>query len=753
MAGNSPGAGEASPLADDRAAIEHMLEIARTETVVHTQRCSAHTTVTLHHLKESTARLTERREEVNAAHAEVCRLKEEHLLAVAVLHADREELTALQLAFAKEKEEFERRAAVVKERDTLCESLQQAQARLREELAAVSADRDHLHGQLMPVPLAAKVGVQEAIANLARLLHEHAAGNAAEHLQADILDDRDRLEALVARLQQENEMWSREVPPDVAFNATQPWTGPPDSLAESEEEASWSPSAPDLDRLEDLVARLQADKEDLRCQLEAAVEDVRRMCGISPPATSMQVMVGTRSWVSDLDLEQPLLVAKLERERDAARMEAEALRQDSLGAQAELTRLLQEIQALSASEAELRHRLDAAEAQKRDAELAHQEAQTTADASHALLQSQLSALKAELLAVLDLNNTIEIEPRGSSAHEPIHEPVEQSEVTTQTDEDGMEAKLHALRCEQAELLEGTQHLRAENDGLRKRVADLEAVKPTAETIGLETAPGPEDPSALLAQREQEIRLLMTALTEANRRFEALGCRRVEVDDESHASRSHPGTVAGLRIHNLRRTWSDSPSNHAGVYVPSRLLHRPPQDTEASHLKSTSTSSANTPQPFRAVPMPMRLPLGSPPRPLDPRTAEQFREIPITLGYLLHLKLSFQAADTDQQGALDLIKLGRWCVKVGYVDIAFSHLQSMIEQVDVTRTGTVAFWPFFAIQSHLHLNLGAKGHPLRDWLTFVTSPPTTRRASEPLHGVVSPIRPASARRLREHGPDT
>eukprot|EP00669_Euglena_mutabilis_P009632 TRINITY_DN4494_c0_g1_i1.p1 TRINITY_DN4494_c0_g1~~TRINITY_DN4494_c0_g1_i1.p1 ORF type:complete len:478 (+),score=58.18 TRINITY_DN4494_c0_g1_i1:687-2120(+) len=477
------------------------------------------------------------------------------------------------------------------------------------------------------------------------------------------------------------------------------------------------------------------------------------MCGISPPATSLQVMVGTRSWVSDLDLEQPLLVAKLERERDAARMEAQALRQDSLGAQAELTRLLQEIKALSASEAELRHRLDAAEAQKRDAELAHQEAQTTADASHALLQSR------SVHRVLDLNNTIEVGPRGSSAHEapqPIHEPVEQSEVTTQTDEDGMESKLHALRCEKAELLAGTQLLVAENDGLRKRVADLEAVKPTAETIQLETAPGPEDPSALLAQREQEIRLLMTALTEANRRFEALGCRRVEVDGDSPASRSHPGTVAGLRIHNLRRTWSDSPSNHAGVYVPSRLLHRPPQDTEASHLKSTSTSSVNSPPPFRTAPMSMRLAPGIPPPPagpLDPRTVEQFREIPITLGYLLHLKLSFQAADTDQQGALDLIKLGRWCVKVGYVDIAFSHLQSMIEQVDVTRTGTVAFWPFFAIQSHLHLNLGAKGHPLRDWLAFVTSPSTTRRASEPLHGVVSPIRPASAKRLREHGPDT
>eukprot|EP00668_Euglena_longa_P019128 GGOE01023836.1.p1 GENE.GGOE01023836.1~~GGOE01023836.1.p1 ORF type:complete len:813 (-),score=227.04 GGOE01023836.1:411-2795(-) len=779
--------GDRQYLHKERVAIAEMLEIAKLEAVSQSQKARGNLGKMLQHLKEGTKLLEERRAEVAQAQKEFLQIKEEHVKAVVQLNLEREQLIVLQLAFVKEKEELAHELQKVQEKEKmlggldvmqllheqreLCKKLQNSKDLLEQDCIALrnivwaqssleemskydkaveveanclrlQMERDELRCQLLrtqeihtgsasPSQDVDPSG-REDIDALVKVIEEELQALQAEReallRDSDLAGDCARLETIVSSLQQEKEALEQELQ-----------TRPSDFKVWS---AMWvqGEETSDLEKLEGVVERLQAEKEELEAKLCTALEECQ--------ASNLQLhnaVCGSDSTAMQEAGEQPVPLQKqlVRMQEEASRMQAERLK-----AERSLEELGMAMQAAEQTNAALQAEVASLEKEKSRLAKALQEAPGQADPPAASIMEQLR----EAVARLQVENT--------ALEEKLFVALEECQELKRSGD---------AKATMAEQIRTTKKV---NAALQAQVASLEREKAQL-TTALEAATKfGESCQANCSQREQETKLLMTALAEANKRFETLGCRRIEPaghGEESVSGRPHLGFVAGLRNGTKRVSSSESRrSLMEEILGDSSTFQHPLLQTPES-LNSKTTGSlllnehragdtffheASPPHPTRppdlfASPDSLLRPLHHANAPaLELHLEEQFKDTYITLGYLVHIKLSFQAADTDQQGQLDMAKLGEWCLKVGYVDITFSHLKAMIDQVDLTKTQTVSFWSFFAIQSYMHLNLRGKGVALQHWLCFIMLP-SLRPAIGPLLPpvVVSPIRPSDAEHLR------
>eukprot|EP00667_Euglena_gracilis_P003267 EG_transcript_3273 len=116
------------------------------------------------------------------------------------------------------------------------------------------------------------------------------------------------------------------------------------------------------------------------------------------------------------------------------------------------------------------------------------------------------------------------------------------------------------------------------------------------------------------------------------------------------------------------------------------------------------------------PMPKLPPL--PPLPgragqLQPATWDNFRALPITMGFLISTKLCFQEADPGYQGFVPTSTLQQWSAADNDGGLA----AKLVDQADVHKTGRINFWSFLGIQ--VYMALGMYGHAdMRDWILFL-----------------------------------
>eukprot|EP00667_Euglena_gracilis_P002503 EG_transcript_2506 len=714
-------------LHQERAAIAEMLEKANLEALSQAQKARGNYGKMLQHLKEGEERLRERRAELAQAQEVVLRAKEDHTQAVAQLNGDREELTALQLAFVREKEEFEERLQREQEKEKshgTSEMLQRLQDQ-KELCNQLELERDGLRRQLLELqglqtgalgpPQEDVTGREaESLHVLVKAIEEGRRTLQAEMeamlRDSDLVEDFTRLEQLVSSLQQEKDTLQQEL--SVATAKLKEESLQPNTQGDS-----------DMQKLERLVERLQAEMEELETKLTTALGECQSLKQELDAATSK---VEQQKWQAELE--------HVQRELATAREEVGRMQAERLKAEADREELCRAMLALEQGNAALRSQVDTLEREK----------------------------------------ATQVVPPVMDNEERSKEVI----ARLRAEKGELEAKLQLALAEQQALRQAAEKattLQAQVATLGREKSQLTTALEAATKFG-------EVCQAACSRREQETKLLTTALGEANRRFEVLGCRRIQPADyeEPAGVRSHlsQGFVAGLRngtkwipslegrrpfLEEMTQLSDSSASQHPSFHSPEALHLRAsgspmlPNGRRASDLSFRDGSPSHLGHPHTLLAA-LELPTRPPPLPspnsllnasaLEQRVEEQFKDTYITLGYLVHIKLSFQAADTDRQGRLDMAKLGNWCLQVGYVDITFSHLKAMIDQVDLGRTQTVSFWQFFAIQSYLHLNLRAKGFALQQWLRFVVLPSDRPTVGPPLPpAVVSPIRPADAGRLR------
>ena len=343
------------------------------------------------------------------------------------------------------------------------------------------------------------------------------------------------------------------------ISALSAWAPPAASAAPPGASPAASPAAPSdwehqLRALQDQVSRLQADKTVLEAKLKEALS-------VQPAAMDPRELARAEAQISDLQKENDLLKVSLAQEKNkpVAAPDTQALdeaRQSLEEANRKLAEQARLAEALTSEKAALQSKLDSLAAQTvNTAELATarqalEEAnrklaeQTrlaeTLTSEKAALQSKLDSLAAQTV------NTAELETARQALEEANRKLAEQTRLAEALtgEKESLQARVTALRTD----AEAAAALRAENQLLKKQVADLQA------------APAPASPAEelnrQLAQAQAQIAALQSDTEILRLEKSALADRVKQLSDAPAATAATTRAADAARIKELERERDD-----------------------------------------------------------------------------------------------------------------------------------------------------------------------------------------------------
>jgi len=343
------------------------------------------------------------------------------------------------------------------------------------------------------------------------------------------------------------------------ISALSAWAPPAASAAPPGSSPAASPAAPSdwehqLRALQDQVSRLQADKTVLEAKLKEALS-------VQPAAMDPRELARAEAQISDLQKENDLLKVSLAQEKNkpVAAPDTQALdeaRQSLEEANRKLAEQARLAETLTSEKAALQSKLDSLAAQTvNTAELATarqalEEAnrklaeQTrlaeTLTSEKAALQSKLDSLAAQTV------NTAELETARQALEEANRKLAEQTRLAEALtgEKESLQARVTALRTD----AEAAAALRAENQLLKKQVADLQA------------APAPASPAEelnrQLAQAQAQIAALQSDTEILRLEKSALADRVKQLSDAPAATAVTTRAADAARIKELERERDD-----------------------------------------------------------------------------------------------------------------------------------------------------------------------------------------------------
>ena len=185
-------------------------------------------------------------------------------------------------------------------------------------------------------------------------------------------------------------------------------------------------------------------------------------------------------------------------------------------------------------------------------------------------------------------------------------------------------------------------------------------------------------------------------TDLDRSWSQLQTERRALDTESEA---------------LRREWGHLEryaSTAEGLAVTRRPSSAFRMDAAPHKLPGTPAALPQLPALRRSLP-PLRSPVSK-------SNTRAFQLVLLSLDVLIDIKLAFQQADTAQASTLGAAELMAWTATLG-VPRSEQEVRDMIDQADMSGSGTISFWEFLGIEVYTILGLQ---FPLHGWMQFVTS---------------------------------
>ena len=343
------------------------------------------------------------------------------------------------------------------------------------------------------------------------------------------------------------------------ISALSAWAPPAASAAPPGASPAASPAAPSdwehqLRALQDQVSRLQADKTVLEAKLKEALS-------VQPAAMDPRELARAEAQISDLQKENDLLKVSLAQEKNkpVAAPDTQALdeaRQSLEEANRKLAEQARLAEALTSEKAALQSKLDSLAAQTvNTAELATAR-QALEEANRKLaeqtrLAETLTSEKAALQSKLDNLpaqpvNTAELETARQALEEANRKLAEQTRLAEALtgEKESLQARVTALRTD----AEAAAALRAENQLLKKQVADLQA------------APAPASPAEelnrQLAQAQAQIAALQSDTEILRLEKSALADRVKQLSDAPAVTAATTRAADAARIKELERERDD-----------------------------------------------------------------------------------------------------------------------------------------------------------------------------------------------------
>jgi len=343
------------------------------------------------------------------------------------------------------------------------------------------------------------------------------------------------------------------------ISALSAWAPPAASAAPPGASPAASPAAPSdwehqLRALQDQVSRLQADKTVLEAKLKEALS-------VQPAAMDPRELARAEAQISDLQKENDLLKVSLAQEKNkpVAAPDTQALdeaRQSLEEANRKLAEQARLAEALTSEKAALQSKLDSLAAQTvNTAELATAR-QALEEANRKLaeqtrLAEALASEKAALQSKLDNlpaqpANTAELETARQALEEANRKLAEQTRLAEALtgEKESLQARVTALRTD----AEAAAALRAENQLLKKQVADLQA------------APAPASPAEelnrQLAQAQAQIAALQSDTEILRLEKSTLADRVKQLSDAPAATAATTRAADAARIKELERERDD-----------------------------------------------------------------------------------------------------------------------------------------------------------------------------------------------------
>ena len=309
-----------------------------------------------------------------------------------------------------------------------------------------------------------------------------------------------------------------------------------------------------LRALQDQVSRLQADKTVLEAKLKEALS-------VQPAAMDPRELARAEAQISDLQKENDLLKVSLAQEKNkpVAAPDTQALdeaRQSLEEANRKLAEQARLAEALTSEKAALQSKLDSLAAQTVNTAELETARQALEEANRKLaeqtrLAEALASEKAALQSKLDNlpaqpANTAELETARQALEEANRKLAEQTRLAEALtgEKESLQARVTALRTD----AEAAAALRAENQLLKKQVADLQA------------APAPASPAEelnrQLAQAQAQIAALQSDTEILRLEKSALADRVKQLSDAPAATAATTRAADAARIKELERERDD-----------------------------------------------------------------------------------------------------------------------------------------------------------------------------------------------------
>ena len=343
------------------------------------------------------------------------------------------------------------------------------------------------------------------------------------------------------------------------ISALSAWAPPAASAAPPGSSPAASPAAPSdwehqLRALQDQVSRLQADKTVLEAKLKEALS-------VQPAAMDPRELARAEAQISDLQKENDLLKVSLAQEKNkpVAAPDTQALdeaRQSLEEANRKLAEQARLAETLTSEKAALQSKLDSLAAQTVNTAELETARQALEEANRKLaeqtrLAEALASEKAALQSKLDNlpaqpANTAELETARQALEEANRKLAEQTRLAEALtgEKESLQARVTALRTD----AEAAAALRAENQLLKKQVADLQA------------APAPASPAEelnrQLAQAQAQIAALQSDTEILRLEKSALADRVKQLSDAPAATAVTTRAADAARIKELERERDD-----------------------------------------------------------------------------------------------------------------------------------------------------------------------------------------------------
>ena len=343
------------------------------------------------------------------------------------------------------------------------------------------------------------------------------------------------------------------------ISALSAWAPPAASAAPPGASPAASPAAPSdwehqLRALQDQVSRLQADKTVLEAKLKEALS-------VQPAAMDPRELARAEAQISDLQKENDLLKVSLAQEKNkpVAAPDTQALdeaRQSLEEANRKLAEQARLAEALTSEKAALQSKLDSLAAQTVNTAELETARQALEEANRKLaeqtrLAEALASEKAALQSKLDNlpaqpANTAELETARQALEEANRKLAEQTRLAEALtgEKESLQARVTALRTD----AEAAAALRAENQLLKKQVADLQA------------APAPASPAEelnrQLAQAQAQIAALQSDTEILRLEKSTLADRVKQLSDAPAATAATTRAADAARIKELERERDD-----------------------------------------------------------------------------------------------------------------------------------------------------------------------------------------------------